>query len=34
MSKFLTVVSAIVAKECHTTMLHDDIDITLLMVYA
>ena len=34
MSRFVTSVADIVKKECRTTMLHNDINISRLMVYS
>ncbi|XP_049372584.1 uncharacterized protein LOC125837526 [Solanum verrucosum] len=34
MSKYLTSVSRLVRKKCHSAMLHDKMDISRLMVYA
>ena len=34
MTRFLTGVSDILKEECHTTILHDDMTLCRLMVYA
>ena len=34
MSRFVTEVAELVREECHTTMLHDDMTIARLLVYA
>ena len=34
MSRFVTGVAELVVEECRTTMLHDDITLARLMVYA